>query len=158
MAREIYCKDVKFSEYSHWHRRQHSGLAMIDLDSIEICPACFSPLILLETVKFKNQDFKKGHSTTRQLAIKAKLPAFIVWYKFIGEMPMYVLVKKIAPDYKGGYSSDPERYTFDQWLNYLEFKQVQHHSVCPKKEIFIKKISKDFSLKKNKIYAPILYK
>ena len=58
--------------------------------------------------------------------------------------------------YKGGYKSDPERYTFDQWLNYLEFKQVQHHSVCPKKEVFIKKISKDFSLKKNKTYAPIL--
>jgi len=156
MAREIYCKDVKFSDYSLWHRRQHSGLGMSDIDSVEMCIACYQPLILIETVKHTNQELRKGHSMTRQLAIKADLPAFIVWYRFIGEMPSYVLVKKIAPDYKGGYSAAPKRYTFDQWLSYLEHKQVEHYPHCPKKELFIKKISKDFSLKKNRIYAPIL--
>ena len=157
MAREIYCKDVKFSEFSLWHRRQHSGVALCDLDAIEMCIACNAPLILIETVKLKNQELRIGHSMTRQLAIKAKLPAFIVWYKIIGgEMPLYVLVKKIAPDYKGGYFSAPERYTFDQWLSYLEHKQVEHYPHCPKKDLFIKKISKDLSLKKNKIYAPVL--
>jgi|TARA_Y100000294_G_scaffold102653_1_gene95323 hypothetical protein len=157
MAREIYCKDVKFSEYSLWHRRQHSGLAMCDLDAIEMCIACNCPLVLLETVKLKNQELHKGHSMTRQLAIKSKLPAFIVWYKIIGgEMPLYVLVKKIAPDYKGGYSSAPERYTFDQWLNYLEFKQVQHFKDCPKQKLFFEKISKDKELRSNRIYEDIL--
>jgi len=156
MAREIYCKDVKFSEYSLWHRRQHGAVAMADLDAIEMCIACNAPLILTETVKFKNQKLFKGHSMTRQLAIKADLPAFIVWYKFVGEMPMFVLVKKIAPDYKGGYSSEPVRMSFDAWLNYLEFKQVQHFPDCPKQPLFLEKVSKDSTLKNSKIYAPIL--
>ena len=156
MAREIYCKDVKFSEFSVWHRLQHSGVAMCDLDAIEMCIACNAPLILTETVKFKNQQLFKGHSMTRQLAIKAKLPAFIVWYKFIGEMPMYVLVKKIAPDYKNGYSSAPVKYPFDHWLKYLETKQAKHFDHCPKQSLFIEKISKDPILKNSKIYAPIL--
>ena len=146
-----------FSRYSEWHRNQtHNGLAMMDVDKVECCIACNEPLLLAETVKENNQGYKKGHSMTRQLAIKANLPAFIVWYKFIGDMPAYVLVKKIAPDYKGGFSSAPVRYSFDQWLNYLEHKQVEHYPHCPKKDLFIKKISKDFSLKKNRIYAPIL--
>ena len=134
MARQIYCKDVKFSEFSVWHRSQHSGVAMCDLDAIEMCIACHAPLILSETVKFKNQQLFKGHSMTRQLAIKANLPAFILWYKFVGEMPMFVLVKKIAPEYK----------------------QVQHFPDCPKQPLFIEKISKDPILKNSKIYAPIL--
>ena len=156
MAREIYCKDVKYSDYSFWHRQQHSGVAMCDLDAIEMCIACNEPLVLIETVKHKNQELRKGHSMTKQLAKKSKLPAFIVWYRFVGNIPMYVLVKKIAPDYKNGYSSEPVRYTFEQWLNYLEFKQVEHYPHCPKKELFIKKISKDPILKKSSIYAPIL--
>jgi hypothetical protein len=156
MAREIYCSDVKFSDYSLWHRQQHSGVAMCDLDAIEMCVACYQPLILIETVMLKNQELRKGHSMTRKLSIKAGLPAFIVWYKFIGEMPAYVLVKKIAPDYKGGFSSEPVRYTFDQWLNYLEHKQMEHFPSCPKQKLFIEKISKDPRLRRSRIYAPIL--
>ena len=52
----------------------------------------------------------------RKLALKSKLPAFIIWYKLIGEqIPMWVYVKKIAPEYKNGYSSPPKRISFNQW-------------------------------------------
>ena len=156
MAREIYCKDVKFSEYSLWHRQQHSGVAMADLDKIEMCIACNAPLLLCETVKDVGQEYRKGHSMTRQLAIKANLPAFIVWYRTIGDMVMGIKVKKIAPDYKHGYTSKPIDYLPSQWLNYLEYKQVQHFPNCPKKELFIEKVSKDPKLRRSRIYASIL--
>ena len=98
--KEIYCNDVKFSQYSLWHRQQtHSCVAMMDVDKVECCMACNEPLFLAETVKFVGQDLKKGHSMIRQLAIKAGLPAFLLWYHFVGEMPMWVYVKKINEKY-----------------------------------------------------------
>ena len=156
MAREIYCKDVTFSEYSLWHRSKHSGLAMADIDAVEMCIACNAPLILIETVKDVNQAYKKGHSMTKQLAIKASLPAFIAWYKFEGSKPISVKVKKIAPDYKGGYSAAPTTYSFNQWTNYLESKQVEHFPNCSRKELFIKKVSQDPECRRSSIYASVL--
>ena len=164
MVKEIYCKDVKFSDFSLWHRRQHSGVALCDLDAIEMCIACNKPLILIETVKDVNQPYFKGHGMTRQLGIAAKIPAFIIWYRFITNkiidkkktIPLHVLVKKIAPDYKNGYSSPPVKYSFDEWMHYLEFKQAQHFKDCPKQKLFIEKISKDPELRRSRIYASIL--
>ena len=157
MAREIYCNDVKFSQYSLWHRSQHNGIAMVDIDKIATCCACSEPLFLAETVRYVNQGFKKGHSVTKNLAIKAGLPAFIIWYRMVGNMFMGVKVKRIAPDYKNGYSSEPIDYTADQWLQYLEYKQLQHYPNCKKKSIFLEKI-KDPRIKHRRAYAPILYK
>jgi len=129
---------------------------MCDLDAIEMCIACNKPLVLIETVRDVNQEYRKGHSMTRQLAISAGIPAFIIWYKFINDKPIRVKIKKIAPDYKHGYSSAPEDHPFEDWKNYLEFKQVQHFKDCPKQKLFIEKISKDTELRSSRIYAPIL--
>ena len=130
---------------------------MIDVDSVSCCHACNEPLFLAETVKDVSQERKKGHSMIRQLAIKSGLPAFIIWYKLVGdEMPLYVYVKKIAPDYKGGYESEPIRKSFDQWQDYLEFKQVEHFPNCRKKWLFIKKVKEDPIASKKEIYAPVL--
>jgi hypothetical protein len=156
--KQIYCKDVLFSDYSRWHRNQtHSAIAMIDVDKVSCCHACNEPLFLAETVKHNGQELIKGHSMIRKLAIKASLPAFIIWYKIVGgQMPLYVYVKKIAPDYKGGYESPPERKTFDEWLHYLEFKQVEHFPKCKKQWLFIKKVKEDPIASKKEIYAPVL--
>ena len=157
MAKEIYCKDVKFSEYSCWHRQQtHNAVAMMDVDKVECCIACNEPLVLAETVKENNQGYKKGHSMIRSLGLKAGIPTFLLWYHFIGEMPMWVKIKKIAPDYKNGYESEPERISFDQWLAYLEHKQVEHFPKCKKQWLFIKKVKEDPIARNKKIYAPIL--
>ena len=156
--KQIYCNDVLFSDYSRWHRNQtHSAIAMIDVDKVSCCHSCNEPLFLAETVKHNGQELIKGHSMIRKLAIKAGLPAFIIWYKIVGgEMPLYVYVKKIAPDYKGGYESPPERKTFDEWLHYLEFKQVEHFPKCKKQWLFIKKVKEDPIASKKEIYAPVL--
>ena len=94
----------------------------------------------------------------RKLAIKAKLPAFIIWYKLVGdETPLFVHVKKIAPDYKGGYESEPVKKSFDQWQEYLEHKQVEHFPKCKKQWLFIKKVKEDPIASNKKVYAPILH-
>ena len=155
--KQIYCKDVKFSQYSLWHRHQtHSAIAMMDVDKVECCMACNEPLFLAETVKFVGQDLKKGHSMIRQLGIKAGLPTYLLWYHFIGEMPMWVYVKKVAPEYKGGYESPPQRISFDKWQEYLEFKQVQHFPKCKKQWLFLKKIKDDPVARNKRIYASVL--
>ena len=129
----------------------------MDVDKVSCCIACNEPLFLAETVKDNEQERIKGHSMIRKLAIKARLPAFIIWYKLIGdEMPLYVHVKKIAPEYKNGYESPPEKKSFAEWLSYLEFKQIEHFPNCKKKWLFIKKVKEDPIASKKRIYAPVL--
>ena len=129
----------------------------MDVDKVSCCIACNEPLFLAETVKDVSQERKKGHSMIRQLAIKSGLPAFIIWYKLVGdEMPLFVHVKKIAPDYKGGYESEPVKKSFDEWQAYLEHKQVEHFPNCRKKWLFIKKVKEDPIASKKEIYAPVL--
>ena len=132
---------------------------MMDVDKVSCCIACNEPLFLAETVKHNGQELIKGHSMIRQLAIKSGLPAFIIWYKLVGdEMPLYVYVKKIAPDYKDGYTSDPIKLNPDQWLQFLEHKQVEHYPHCAKQSFFDKKLTQDPVANRRKAFAPILHK
>jgi hypothetical protein len=88
----------------------------------------------------------------------AGIPAYIVWYKLIGEMMMFIHVKKIAPDYKDGYSSEPIKLDPEQWLEFLEYQQVKHYPHCTKKELFDKKLREDMRANRRKAFAPILHK
>ena len=88
----------------------------------------------------------------------AGIPAFIVWYKLIEDQMAYVHVKKIAPDYKDGYSSDPIKLDPDQWLQFLEHKQVEHYPHCAKQSFFDKKLTQDPVANRRKAFAPILHK
>ena len=115
-------------------------------------------LFLAETVYNNGQDFIKPHKITKRLAEMASIPAFVIWYKLVGEMMMFVHVKRIAPDYQNGYSSKPIRLSPDQWLQYLEHKQVQHFPNCKNKELFIKKLKEDPRANRRKAFAPILSK
>ena len=71
---------------------------------------------------------------------------------------MHIHVKKIAPDYKDGYGSDPIMLDPDQWLEFLEYQQVKHYPDCPKKELFNKKLREDIRANRRKAFASILYK
>ena len=70
---------------------------------------------------------------------------------------IFVHVKRIAPDYQNGYSSEPIRLSPNQWLEYLEFKQIQHFPDCKKKELFIKKLKEDPRASRRKAFASILH-
>ena len=157
MVKSVYFNDVKFSKYSIWHRQQHNCLNFSDIDQVSSCNACLEPLFLVETVFNNGQELIKPHKITKRLAEMAGIPAFIIWYKLVGEMMMFLHVKRIAPDYQNGYSSEPIRLTPDQWLKYLEFKQVQHFPKCPKQELFLKKLREDPRANRRKQFATVLY-
>ena len=88
----------------------------------------------------------------------AGIPAYIIWYKLVGEMMIHIHVKKIAPDYKNGYSSDPLMLDPDEWLQFLEYQQVKHYPDCPNKDLFKKKLKEDHRANRRKAFASILYK
>ena len=156
MVKKVYFKDVKFSGYSSWHRKEHGSIAMSDIDKVSVCNACLEPLFIAETVYNNGQDFIKPHKITKRLAEMSGIPGFVIWYKLVGEMLLFLHVKKIAPDYPGGYSSEPKRLSPSQWLEYLEFKQVQHFPNCKNKELFIKKLKEDPRARIRKAYETIL--
>ena len=157
MVKQVYFKDVKFSGYSNWHRQQHNLIAMSDCDKVSICNSCLTPLFLAETVFNNNQGWNKPHKVTKKLADMSGIPAFIIWYKLEEDVLKFVDVKKISPNYPGGYSSDPKRLDPDQWLEYLEYKQVEHYPSCKNQELFIKKLKEDPIANTRKAYASILY-
>lgn len=55
MARWTYA--FSNGSYNDWHR-QYDNIAMIDVDSVEVCPDCYEPLALLETCYDKGQKYK----------------------------------------------------------------------------------------------------
>jgi len=158
MVKQQYFNDVKFSKYSKWHRQQHNLLNFSDIDQVSSCNACLLPLFLVETVFFNNQKLIKPHKITKKLAEMAGIPAFILWYRCVGDMMIHFYVKKIAPDYPGGYNSEPKRITPDQWLQFLEHKQAEHYPDCKKQELFLKKLDQDPIAYRRKAFATILCK
>lgn len=84
--------------YSAWHRRKSTRrfvgmeraqtLAMIDLDAslyVEYDDGAKEPLALIETARDIGQSYKTA-TVTRKLALRAKLPAFILLYT-LADMP-----------------------------------------------------------------------
>jgi hypothetical protein len=43
--------------YNDWHR-QYEGIAMIDIDSVEVCKFCYEPLAIIETAYYKGHTNK----------------------------------------------------------------------------------------------------
>jgi len=159
MVKKVYFKGVKFSGYSNWHRTQtHNCLGFSDIDKVSTCCACSKPLFLAETVFNNGQGWNKKHKVTKELAEMAGIPAYIIWYQLVGDMMIHVHVKKIAPDYKDGFASDPVMLDPDQWLQFLEYQQVKHYPDCPNKDLFKKKLSEDMRANRRSAFASILYK
>lgn len=66
--------------FSDWHRYQlHEMLAVIDLDCVEYCYRCNTPLALIELARDIGQP-NKSTTVTRKLAQMAKVPAYLVFY------------------------------------------------------------------------------
>ena len=152
MAREIYCKDVKFSAYSHTHRESHDGIAMMDVDKVSCCIACNEPLFIAETARHRgpSEDYKKGHKMIKRLAEKASLNAYIIWYHEKDQRVYKVTVQKISPSY-----SKKQTCSWKQWVSFLASFQVKHFKDCPRKELFMKKIN-NLTFDEKTDYAEIL--
>tara|TARA_R100001082_G_C4362382_1_gene160029 strand:+ start:1496 stop:1864 length:369 start_codon:yes stop_codon:yes gene_type:complete len=108
----------KGDHYSEFHR-QFDGLAMIDIDAIEICKKCKSPLAVIETAYDKGQNFK-SFIVTQLVAKSLKVPGLVTLYQVDPKSKEIVnfRVKKIFPNESDKfYPIQP--YKFVSWLKGL---------------------------------------
>ena len=122
MARNWY-SHLKQEAYSKWHRK-FDGIAMIDVDSIEVCPHCTQPLAFIELAKDTGQKFK-AYTLTKKLADKFEVPGFVVFYTTDDKNEIIKFrVQRVAP-VVGLINNNVEP---DSWLQYL--KQIQKEHGC----------------------------
>ena len=70
--------------YSKWHRLW-DGIAMCDVDSVEICgnKGCWKPLAIIEHLYDTNSDKKKYTNIVDQIGKALDVPVYLVYYKDI---------------------------------------------------------------------------
>jgi len=63
--------------YSKWHRK-YDGIAMCDVDSVEICrnKGCWKPLAIIEHLFDTGSDKKKYTNIVEQIGQALKVPVF----------------------------------------------------------------------------------
>ena len=124
MAREWY-SHLKQEPYSKWHRK-FEGIAMIDVDSVEVCKHCYKPLAFVELAKDTGQTFK-AYTLTKKLALKFDVPGFVVFYK-VNENNEIIRfrVKRIART----VGMLHENVKPEKWLAYLQQLQQEHLKEC----------------------------
>jgi len=119
MARENYFNQG--DHYSEFHR-QFDGLAMIDIDQVEICKKCKAPLALVETAYDVGQNFK-SFTVTKLIAQRLKVPGLVTLYQ-VDKTSNEIInfrVKKIYPiESDGFYNVQP--YLYVKWLKRLHEK------------------------------------
>ena len=124
MAREWY-SHLKQEPYSKWHRK-FEGIAMIDVDSVEVCKHCYKPLAFVELAKDTGQTFK-AYTLTKKLALKFDVPGFVVFYKVDENNEIIRFrVKRIART----VGMLHENVKPEKWLAYLQQLQQEHLKEC----------------------------
>jgi len=121
MARYTYA--FSNGSYNDWHRK-YDGIAMIDVDSIEVCPHCYEPLAILETCYDKNQKYK-ATNLCNTLARRLNIPCFLVFYKNVTPTTLTFRIKRIT-----GSQTEFQYMNEDEWVSVLYEIQAEHKKVC----------------------------
>jgi hypothetical protein len=113
--------------YSEWHRI-HEGIAMIDIDSVEICSnkGCWQPLAIIENV-YDVGKYNKYTTVVEFIAEKLGIPAYLVYYKPIGtsQQSLEFKIMRLKP-----FKSVLEGVYEEDWLAELRSLQDEHRKVC----------------------------
>jgi hypothetical protein len=109
--------------YNDWHRK-YDGIAMIDVDSIEVCPHCYEPLAILETCYDKNQKYK-ATNLCNTLARRLNIPCFLVFYKNVTPTTLTFRIKRITSS-----QTEFQLMNEDEWVSVLYEIQAEHKKVC----------------------------
>tara|TARA_R100001163_G_C5037000_1_gene175954 strand:- start:368 stop:736 length:369 start_codon:yes stop_codon:yes gene_type:complete len=119
MARNNYFNQG--DHYSEFHR-QFDGLAMIDIDQVEICKKCKTVLAVVETAYDVGQNFK-SFKVTQLIAERLKVPGLVTLYKVDSKSNEIVnfRVKKLYPKESDGFYN-VEPYQYVNWLKGLHEK------------------------------------
>ena len=75
-------RDAKYFDkdlYSRWHRK-YDGIAMIDIDAVEICQnkGCWKPLAVIEHLYDTGSDKKKYTTIVEYIGKALNVPVFLV--------------------------------------------------------------------------------
>ena len=113
--------------YSEWHRI-HEGIAMIDIDSVEICSnkGCWQPLAIIENV-YDVGKYNKYTTVVEFIAEKLGIPAYLLYYKPIGtsQQSLEFKIMRLKP-----FKSVLEGVYEEDWLAELRSLQDEHRKVC----------------------------
>jgi len=122
MARWTYA--FSNGSYNDWHRARKEKIAMIDIDSVEVCPRCYEPLAILETCYDKSQKFK-ATTLSKIVASRLNIPCWLVFYKESTPSSLTFRIKRITSS-----QTDFELMNEDQWVAILLDLQHNHRKEC----------------------------
>jgi len=115
--------------YSKWHRLW-DGIAMCDVDSVEICKnkGCWKPLAIIEHLYDTNSDKKKYTNIVEQIGKALDVPVYLVYYKDVDKDTLSFRVAQKYP------ISVPLKAMLEQeWVAILYHLQAEHQKVCKHK-------------------------
>ena len=121
MARWTYA--FSNGSYNDWHRK-YEGIAMIDVDSVEVCPHCYEPLAILETCYDKGQEWK-ATTLSKIIAERLNIPCFLVFYKELNATSLTFRIKRIK-----GSKTEFRLMSEDQWVIILRSLHDHHKPKC----------------------------
>ena len=112
--------------YSKWHRL-HDGIAMCDVDSVEICmnKGCWKPLAIIEHLYDLNQTKKKYTTIVEHIGRALKVPVFLVYYKkSTGDTLSFQVAQKHP------IKTPLTPHCQAEWVDILRSIQLKHQKVC----------------------------
>ena len=143
--------DQLVSPFSHWHRAQHDGINMTDLDVCGICPSCAKPLFLADTIYNKDFTFR-GKSSWHQrpykfFAVNCDIPYYEFFYTVDESQASRGIRPIIRFDITRIYPHCDKKWrnlTPTDMLLFLEHMSlVSHGPNCTNKDYLIRKITKN---------------
>ena len=115
--------------YSKWHRLW-DGIAMCDIDSVEICgnKGCWKPLAIIEHLYDTGSDKKKYTNIVEHIGKALNVPVYLVYYKDVDKDTLSFRVSQKYPIY------EPLKAMSEQeWVAILYHLQAEHQKVCKHK-------------------------
>jgi hypothetical protein len=152
MARNEKYRNVLKTAYSKWHRRQHNGIAFTDIDKIAQCPACAKALFIGDLIFNKDDSYKTKVFFTKSVYLEISralnIPYFEIYYTTVaraddGDLER-LSVRRIHPN-----KADLKHVSLDQWLQYLEFKVLEHSKVCQRRDYLLQRVTEENEHNKN---------
>ena len=112
--------------YSKWHRLW-DGIAMCDVDSVEICgnKGCWKPLAVIEHLYDTNSDKKKYTNIVEQIGKALDVPVYLVYYKDIDKDTLTFRVSQKYP-----ISAPLKAMNEQEWVAILYHLQAEHQKIC----------------------------
>ena len=112
--------------YSKFHRK-HGQIAMVDVDSVEICQnkGCWYPLAIIEHLYDTGSTKKKYTTIVEHIGKALNVPVFLVYYKNLTEDTLTFRVAQVHP-----IKTPLNTHCEAEWVDVLRSIHSKHEKVC----------------------------